>query len=459
MRIGSAPVNWLVAVALLGACAAGGLALYHYAGPEEVETPGPTSGGVADSRIEGQVHQFCGACHAYPSPDTFPKRYWRKEVEQGFRFFSRSGMDLSPPKVEAVVRYYEDRAPDELPAAPSPPAPGAPKLRFEKMPGRGAPNSDTNAIANVNLVRLPRPGEALSDETPLDVLACDMLNGRVMRLRPSDPASGWEVLARLSNPARTEVTDLDGDGILDILVADLGSFPPTNDYCGKVVWLRGAKDGTYEPITLLEKVGRVSDVRVADFRGAGRKDVLVGSFGWINSGELILLENHTEDWASPDFRPKVLDERHGVIHAPVADLNGDGRPDFVTVWAQEFESVEAFINKGDGEFERTVLYEGPHPGYGSSGIELADVPSPRFVALPDRPVEPSRLVEGRLHPAPCERKEADVVRGVADLPIGQGASIPIGERVPLGQSVTAEPVDELGERARPGHVEKGGADL
>ena len=41
-------------------------------------------------------------------------------------------------------------------------------------------------------------------------------------------------------------------GIPDILVADLGSYPPTDRRCGSVVWLRGKADGTYTPITILE---------------------------------------------------------------------------------------------------------------------------------------------------------------------------------------------------------------
>src|SRR5438309_583222 len=37
-----------------------------------------------------QVHQFCGACHAYPPPDSFPRSAWRKQVRQGYDFFRDS---------------------------------------------------------------------------------------------------------------------------------------------------------------------------------------------------------------------------------------------------------------------------------------------------------------------------------------------------------------------------------
>ena len=123
--------------------------------------------------------------------------------------------------------------------------------------------------------------------------------------------------------------DLDGDGIPDIIVACLGSFSPTDAPFGSVVWLRGAADGSFTPITLLAGVGRVADVQAADFNGDGKLDLIAGVFGWRNTGEIVYLENRTTDWTRPQFVPHVVDNRHGTIHVPVCDLNGDGRPDFV----------------------------------------------------------------------------------------------------------------------------------
>jgi hypothetical protein len=62
-----------------------------------------------------QVHQFCGACHAYPPPDSMPKSVWRKEVKQGYDFFQDSKLSQNYPSLESVALYYENRAPDRLP--------------------------------------------------------------------------------------------------------------------------------------------------------------------------------------------------------------------------------------------------------------------------------------------------------------------------------------------------------
>jgi hypothetical protein len=329
---------------------------------------------IPPADIEEQVHAFCGgSCHAYPPADTFPRRYWRAEVERGFRFFERSGMAMKAPPIESVIRYFEDRAPDELPPAVRPPAKHPLSLRFDRVSYPNPAGGPHPAISHVNIVQLPRSGNPGPGRDLPAVLACDMQGGRVMLLRPSDPTPAWQVIARVPHPAHAEVVDLDRDGLPDILVADLGSFPPTDRRCGSVVWLRGRPDGSFVPVTLLENVGRVADVRVADFSGTGKLDLVVAVFGLIETGEIIHLQNRTTDWTKPDFVPRQVDARHGAIHVPVADLDGDGKPDFVALIAQEHEMVVAYLNDGAGGFRKRTLYTAPHPGYGSSGIQLVDL--------------------------------------------------------------------------------------
>jgi hypothetical protein len=297
------------------------------------------------------------------------------EVERGYRFFEQSGMPLTPPPIDPVIRYHEERAPEHLPPAVWQPASRPHGLDFQKLSypspvGHQGPV----AVSHVKLVRLRLPGEPdPGPNGPLSVLACDMQSGRVMLLRPADPAPAWRVLGTVANPAHVEVLDLDGDGLTDLLVADLGSFPPTERKCGKVVLLRGRPNGSFTPVTLLENVGRVADVQAADFRGTGKRDLVVAAFGLIETGELIFLENQTTDWEKPKFVPRTVAARTGAIHVPVADLNADGKPDFVAVFAQEHEMVVAYLNAGGGKFEPKILYAAPHPGWGSSGIELTDL--------------------------------------------------------------------------------------
>jgi hypothetical protein len=287
-------------------------------------------------------------------------------IENMFSFSHHANLKLTPPPLDQVARYFQDRAPPELPPAVIHRATTPLPVQLRRLGFPGPSPRQPSLISNISVVHL-------SDKERPELLATDMGSGLVMALRPWEEKPAWRILARLSNPAHAEVVDLDGDQIKDILVADLGNFGPTDRRCGSVVWLRGRPDGSYTPITLLKDVGRVADVQAADFNGDGKLDLIVAAFGWQITGQIILLENRTTDWDHPVFVPHVLDYRHGAIHVPVWDLNGDGKPDFVALIAQEHETVVAFMNEGNFRFRPRTLFSAGDPSYGSSGIQLVDL--------------------------------------------------------------------------------------
>jgi hypothetical protein len=187
-------------------------------------------------------------------------------------------------------------------------------------------------------------------------------------------AAAPQLLGKVAHPAVVRVSDWDGDGHLDFIVADLGSFLPEDHQRGRVVWFRQDPQalGSFHPTTLQEGVGRVASVEVADLNSNGQLDLLVAEFGWQTTGSIFWLERAADGAAVEGLTKHTIDPRAGTIHVPTIDLNGDGHLDFVALISQHHERIEAMINDGHGQFQSKLLYAAPEPAFGSSGIELVD---------------------------------------------------------------------------------------
>ncbi len=319
-----------------------------------------------DELTRSRIEAFCGDCHRVPLVESFPSDAWHDMVWRGYEFYARSGRtDLDPPPAAATAAYYRARAPAQFsfPELADAAHPLGTAFVKRRLPG----SSIAPAIAYLRW--LP-----LQQQAPARLLACDMRDGRVMAVDLQQPEVPRQVLARLNHPCHAETCDLDGDGILDLVVADLGSFTPDDHDLGRVVWLRGrGQSADYEEVVLANGLGRVADVRPADVDLDGDLDLIVAEFGLHATGSILLLQNTGGRDGLPKFKPRPIDPRPGTIHVPVCDLNGDAYPDFLALISQEYESVEAFVNQGNGEFRAYPLWSAPDLTFGSSGIEPVDM--------------------------------------------------------------------------------------
>jgi len=319
----------------------------------------------------------CGSCHAYPPPDILPRGNWRDEFVR--MMFIREGRlpPMGPPGIsyksvqlpadmEQVLPFYTSRAPDRLPAAEAWPDPAAPSpVTFTRrtMAVPGMPG--TPAVSHVRLVDLDGDGQ-------LDLLGADMRLGVIFSGTPGGSSGALSEIASIPHPAHVTLADVDRDGTQDLLVAEMGEFFPADHAKGAVIWMRGLGKGKFGSFWL-DGWPRIASVDAADFNGDGRPDLAVAAFGWRKTGQVAILENRTTP-AQPSFATHTIDPRAGSIQLVPVDLDRDGRMDFVTLLAQEHETVLAYINKGsDFSFERRVIYAAPHPNWGSSGFELVDL--------------------------------------------------------------------------------------
>jgi hypothetical protein len=332
----------------------------------------------AELSDEERARVTCGTCHAFPPPDILPRHVWRDEFVRMMFIRENRVPPLGPPErvfaniqlppdMQQVLPYYTSRAPERLPAPESWPEAGESPLRFERRSLSMPDMPGTPAVSNVRLVDF-------DGDTRLDVLGTDMRQGVVFTARPAESAKSLSLVASIPHPARVTFGDVNGDGVRDLVVGDLGEFFPADHDKGAVIWLIGRGEGKFAAFWL-DGWPRVADAQLADFNGDGRTDIGVAAFGWRKTGQVSILENRSSDPSKPSFTTHVIDPRHGGLEVIPADLNGDGKMDFVTLLAQEFETVLAYINKGTGDFafEQKVIYAAPHPNWGSSGIQLVDL--------------------------------------------------------------------------------------
>ena len=273
-----------------------------------------------------------------------------------------------PPDMEQVLPFYVSRAPERLSVPePWPDPAAASSLTFTRralsvpgMPG-------TPAVSHVKLIDLDGDGK-------LDLLGTDMRQGLIFTGTPGLATAALAEIASIPHPAHVTVADVDKDGVQDLLVAEMGEFFPADHAKGAVIWMRGLAKGKFAAFWL-DGWPRVASVDAADFNGDGKPDLAVAAFGWRKTGSVAILENRTVNPSQPSFTTHTIDKRAGSIQLVPVDLNRDGRMDFVTLLAQEHETVLAYINNGTGDFsfDQKVIYSAPHPNWGSSGFELVDL--------------------------------------------------------------------------------------
>ena len=226
----------------------------------------------------------------------------------------------------------------------------------------GLLDREPSRITNVQLVDFDGDGRT-------GVLACDgKRNAVVLCQRLEDGSFAERTLGTgLVAPAHATVVDLDGDGDSDVVVSVLGSMFPNNGLVGAVVVLENVGPRFVNHV-ILQGVRRVADAQAGDLDGDGDLDLAVAEFGQ-DQGRVMWLENR----GGFSFVTHELLHASGAIHVPLADYDGDGDLDIATVVSENDESVMAFENLGGGEFVTRTIWFSYNFDLGSAGLVQTDL--------------------------------------------------------------------------------------
>lgn len=143
--------------------------------------------------------------------------------------------------------------------------------------------------------------------------------------------------------------DLNRDGALDLVVTNAGRSYPPPFTLGDVAVLMGRGDGTFSPASHYDAGRNPESVAIADLDGDGILDLAVANAG---SDDLTLFHGHGDGTFAESARLPVGDLPIGVA---AGDLNADDIPDIAVVNLASSD-LSVLMGLGDGTFTNEVRF-------------------------------------------------------------------------------------------------------
>lgn len=310
------------------------------------------------------MQQHCGSCHLSPAAASLDKQTWIDgvlpamapklgiDVLWGTEYYpSKDAPDAAIafsdwPK---IVDYYRQKAPDSLQIPEPPPEvqTDLPLFRVRRPPWEGARPPATAMVAID-----PQTHHIYSSDATAKTLTQWSEGLKSTRFGPAG-LIGVDVRF-----VETPLGDRRG------VVTSIGTMRAINASTGRVQAIGLDADSSH---VLASNLPRPVSSVPADLNRDGRRDWVVCGFGH-DTGALYMLEQQPDG----TFEKQVIRNVPGAVDARVRDVNGDGWPDIVALFAHSDEGVWLFTNDRKGGFTSTNLLRFP-PVYGSSSLQLIDV--------------------------------------------------------------------------------------
>jgi hypothetical protein len=217
----------------------------------------------------------------------------------------------------------------------------------------------------------------------LDLLVANLDDSTVSVLLGKPDGTFGSPTSYATGPAPTSVItgDFNGDGNLDIAVANENCAYATHvggfgcGGAGSISILLGNGDGTFQAHVDFVTLARIQSVRATDLNGDGKLDLVVANnlsaalSGSQNSFSVLLGNGDGTFQTRVDYAPpgSEIDYFQTSAWAVVGDFNGDGKPDVAINFAQRppdtlanaVGSIAIYLGNGDGTLQSPLTFAVP----------------------------------------------------------------------------------------------------
>ncbi|MBX2842305.1 MAG: VCBS repeat-containing protein, partial [Flammeovirgaceae bacterium] len=183
----------------------------------------------------------------------------------------------------------------------------------------------------------------------------DNPSGFLIKLPLSATQKTKKVIDHLQRPVHTAEADLNNDGIMDLVICEYAKWT------GGLYWWKGFPDGNFERHLLLQQSGSIKS-EITDLNHDGLPDI-IALFGQGNEGISVFINQGDETFTEKNliqFAPT-----HGSSYFELIDYDNDGDQDMLYACGdnadykpqlKSYHGIYLYENKGDFKLEKKFFY-------------------------------------------------------------------------------------------------------
>ncbi|OOQ57021.1 FG-GAP repeat domain-containing protein [Mucilaginibacter pedocola] len=312
--------------------------------------------------------RYCGLCHAQPDPQSLTKQIWKTHVlpvmasRMGIIYPGYDPLRGLSPEEKAVVNKN-----GIIPEHPMLSQEDWDKL--ERYIVSAAPDSLTYDESRIErsepLEQFTRKNIQIDEQSPSMItgLEYNPTSHTLWISNMYNKVINWNFEKGITKTFETASPVVDFNFYQNkTYLTQIGKLYPTELSTGSFAQLDNDK-----PTPVLTTLHRPVHTEMDDLDGDGIPELVVCNFG-NKTGSLSLFK---KDKAGDEYKEDILSQQPGAIICFIRDMDGDGKKDIVAMFSQGDESVHIYYQKDKLKFKDKRVLRFP-PNYGTTDMVLTD---------------------------------------------------------------------------------------